>query len=255
MKRFDEQHYIGNSLIKATKKTFNGKCVPHFHDFCEIEYVIDGSGSYVIDDKTYTIKKGALFFSTPLNFHYVHDSSFQLYNVMFSSSVIDNEILSKIIPVNTFFIDENNEKFLTDLFEELLLSGAVKYSSILLNAILYKLSTLSNVNSHFSQINNAVIYLFNNFRNNVTLSEVAEHTGYSVNYFSYLFKKEMGLSFKNFIDDLRFEYARKLLTHTDYSVCEVCKLSGFDDYANFVRRFKKRFNVTATQLKNESKNS
>lgn len=254
MEKFNERHFIGNSLIKATKKTFNGKCVPHFHDFYEIEYVIDGSGTYVVDGKTYPIKKGMLFFSTPLNFHFVCDSDFKLYNVMFSSTVIDNEILSKIITVNTFFIDENNEKFLTDVFDELLLLDDVKYASILLNAILYKLSTLTNVNLHFTPINNAVIYLFNNFRNNVTLSEVAEYTGFSVNYFSYLFKKETGQSFKNFVDDLRFEYAKKLLTHTDYSVIETCKLSGFDDYANFVRRFKKRFNVTAKQLKNEDKN-
>lgn len=53
------ESYINN--IGASKKRINGDYSIHWHDFYEIEFILDGSGTYIIDGIDYPIKKGMLF--------------------------------------------------------------------------------------------------------------------------------------------------------------------------------------------------
>lgn len=251
MLKFKRSEQLGDTTISCCKKTVNSAFDTHFHDFYEIEYIISGHGTYTIDGEKYDIKSGMLFFMSPLNFHSVTDNDCQLFNVMFTLGAVNEELLAKLLKYNAICVNEENDIFLSDLFKELCASTDSEYSSLLLNTLIYKLSTLVSPVST-SPLNRATIYILDNFRNNVTLKEVAGISGFSVQYFSYIFKKEIGTSFKNYVDAVRFEYARKLIIHTKYSISEVCKLSGFDDYANFLRRFKIRFGMTATQLRSHN---
>ena len=65
--------------------------------------------------------------------------------------------------------------------------------------------------------------------------------------FKYI--KEHDMIPKEYLNNLRFEYAKKLLTESELTVQEVCDSCGFDDYPNFIRRFKNRFNMSPMQYK------
>lgn len=43
---------------------------------------------------------------------------------------------------------------------------------------------------------------------------------------------------KKYLNNMRFEYAEKLIINSDMSIMQICKECGFNDYPNFVRRFK-----------------
>ena len=52
---------IPNEFIAASRKHFAKAVDAHGHDFFEIEFIINGSGSYVIDGKHYEVKPNTLF--------------------------------------------------------------------------------------------------------------------------------------------------------------------------------------------------
>ena len=70
------------------------------------------------------------------------------------------------------------------------------------------------------------------------LEDVASEVALAPTYFSRLFKAEKGINFKVYLNNMRFEYAKKLLEHTDMTVLQICTECGFNDYPNFIRRFK-----------------
>ena len=136
------------------------------------------------------------------------------------------------------------------LFELMQNGKDTMYASDLLNVLLGKLLTLQDgLQEHLSPVSRGHLYLLNHFRERPTLSEVAAFAGYTPTYFSAMFKKETGSSYQEYLDDLRFEYAGKLARHASLSMIEVCRESGFDDYPNFLRRFKKRFGCTPAEYR------
>ena len=57
------------------------------------------------------------------------------------------------------------------------------------------------------------------------------------------------ISFSMYLDNIRFSYAKNLLCFTDYPILEIAQTSGFADYTNFVRRFKKINGLTPTEFR------
>ena len=81
------------------------------------------------------------------------------------------------------------------------------------------------------------------------MTETAEHVGLVPVYLSKLFFKEIGVNFKVYLDNISFDHATKLLTFSNTSITDVCTQSGFVDYANFHKRFKKKYNMTPKEYR------
>lgn len=69
-------------------------------------------------------------------------------------------------------------------------------------------------------------------------------------YASKLFKKETGLSFKNYIINKRIEVAKNLLTTTDLPINTVADNVGYGNYSYFTRLFKKVTDMTPAEYRN-----
>ena len=255
IERLMQSDYLGKEDISAVKKNFNGKYKSHWHEFYEIEYIISGTGIYEIDGKEYKIKPGTLFFMTPVDFHSVDAKDIEIYNIQFSSLAANTEILAEITERDfpTFFeLKGNDLSFIEAQLAEMVINhNDRQFQSLILNCILAKLLKLQNNGgkADLSPISKAQLYILNRFRDNISLSDVAKNAGFSVSYFSMLFKKETGKTFKEYTNNLKFEYAEKLLKYTDFTVLQVCNESGFEDYANFLRRFKERTKMSPTEYR------
>ena len=88
-------------------------------------------------------------------------------------------------------------------------------------------------------INQVFEYSMNNFKRKITLEEVAGLTNKSVSAFSHYFKKVTKTSYINFLTQLRISHACELLKTTNLSITEICFESGFNNWANFSKHFKK----------------
>ncbi len=82
-------------------------------------------------------------------------------------------------------------------------------------------------------------YILQHLHCDLTLKEVAEKTGFSEPYFSTLFKKETGLSFREFIHRNRVREAERLLRYSEYSLNEIAQYLGFCSQSHFTEIFRK----------------
>ncbi len=87
-------------------------------------------------------------------------------------------------------------------------------------------------------LDRAYEYIFNNFKEQITLVDVAKIACMNPSSFSRLFKKVNGKSFSEYLNEVRIGYACKLLIERKKNVSKICYESGFNNISNFNRRFK-----------------
>lgn len=92
-----------------------------------------------------------------------------------------------------------------------------------------------------SMILKVVDYINLNFREPVSAQMMAELVGLSKNYFSSLFKKEMRISFVEYLNRVRVYQAKRLLKNTSFMTYEIAEIVGYSNYNYFSTVFK---NVT-----------
>lgn len=92
-------------------------------------------------------------------------------------------------------------------------------------------------------------YIDQHFTQDISIQALSERFFLSPNYLCYLFKKEVGENFIEYISRLRIQYACKLLVETDYPIHQVGARCGFNDYFYFTRIFKRMNQMTPTQYR------
>ena len=258
MERLMKNGLIGQQrLLSSSQKYIDQDCAPHFHDFYEIEYVTGGNGRCIINETESPCVEGMLFFLTPLDSHSVVTDGVEIINIMFSEQLVDFRYLEPFlrhsVPKAVAVHPETREFVESILSEILMYEDDPTYSAALMECLLLKLARLvsraegNRTSSAFSKIHRCII---NHYRSNkLNLDAVAAHAGLSPSYISALFKKEMRIGMKAYIQSLRLEYAKKLLISTEESVRQICEESGFEDYPNFIKQFKSYHKMTPTELR------
>jgi AraC-like DNA-binding protein len=255
---FKNKDYIKNDIISASQKKITKDCKHHGHEFFEIEYIIEGTGVYEIDGKEYRIAPNTLFFTTPTNIHAIKSPNASIINVMFTYDIGNDIIDVSNLLLNQhpcFHIDDETNDFFRVIFSEIVRVNATEaeYAMILLKCVLYRLTAgygKENVMIQPSScLRKAILFIHENFASDIGLDITAKHIGLTPSYFSDLFHKELGVTFKSYLDEIRFSYARKLLKYTSLSIKEIHFRAGFFDYTNFERRFKKLYGITPTSYR------
>lgn len=90
----------------------------------------------------------------------------------------------------------------------------------------------------------SVKYIKDHFKEKLTLEMVASKVFVNPKYFSHVFKKEMGISFTEYVVNLKIQYACKLLETTNYKAYRISLECGFSDPSYFNRVFYTQMNMT-----------
>lgn len=80
--------------------------------------------------------------------------------------------------------------------------------------------------------------------------EIANLVYLNPDYLTRLFKKETGMTFIEYSQYLRIEYAKELLTKTDISISKVATKIGYSNFSHFSRAFKKITGISPSDYKN-----
>ncbi|MCI8308222.1 MAG: AraC family transcriptional regulator [Lachnospiraceae bacterium] len=125
-----------------------------------------------------------------------------------------------------------------------LMSLCIMMELLLLTNRLYGISKTKKYDNIMPRIViDSMKYIDENINSELTLDKISVSINYSPNYISSEFKKHTGLSLREYILDKRIEYAKKLLVEGK-NVSDACLLSGFNDYSNFIRSFKKKTGIS-----------
>ncbi len=79
--------------------------------------------------------------------------------------------------------------------------------------------------------------------------KLAEGINLEINYLSVLFKKEVGCTIGEYLQQKRIKTAKTLLKETNLSVKEIAAKVGYADAAYFARRFKKETDLTPSDYR------
>lgn len=254
--RHRSDYWIKNNNIDVSKKELFGHVDEHCHEFCEIELIMSGAGTYNIDGIGYDMAAGDLFIMSPSSFHCIDfTESTVLYNLMFVPDIGDRDALCRIFgnsPHVTLRLSEYDTGFVRMLLDDMVKNGHVPYLTSALGCLLSKILLLTPsapLPPQDAQMKYALLYIRNHFRESITLAEAAEAAHYSKNYFGNKFRDYMGVTFGDYIASLRFSLAEKMLGRTSLPVTEICYSCGFSDYANFAHSFKKRYGMTPLEYR------
>lgn len=104
--------------------------------------------------------------------------------------------------------------------------------------------------SKSAAVKKAVHFIIDNASDEkLTLSDVLQHVKVSRATFSRHFQNALGQNFTHFLQSIRLETARNLLTSTDKSITEIAYESGFSNLSHFNFLFKKRWDKTPRELR------
>lgn len=84
-------------------------------------------------------------------------------------------------------------------------------------------------------------YIEDNYGNSkLSLNEVASIAGFNEKYFSSKFRKEMGMTFVEYVTNIRIDAAKNLLKQTNMKLVEISEAVGYNNVEHFVRVFKRK---------------
>ncbi|MBQ3088841.1 MAG: helix-turn-helix domain-containing protein [Clostridia bacterium] len=268
----DKENLSQRNGILCKKTWTSKKFFPmHNHNYMEIEYLTSGT---IIEELN-----GIEFKATAGDFHCLDhcdthsfisvDPPFHFNNICFDIRKIPTNISELLRSVQFPFVGS----FSKEAFEKVNNYFEIMYSiqssdepyteetlysyfALIIIEVLKAGKTLqtNNSKSTYKYAKAAGEYIENNYKNNITLNEIAKHLNLAPNYLSQIFPKYYGCGFIEYLNSYRITVAKKLIISTDLSLTEIALDSGFSNHCAFSRAFNKYEGCSAREFKRKYKN-
>lgn len=227
----------------------------HKHREIEILSGISGSGQVIADLKTIPVDENEIVVINPNKVHYiVSDNIFKYYCLIIDSDFLE---ANGIDTESVYFKDHITDPSLTAMIENLNSEWKKddEYRNMMLKSCVIGIivnlcrnhlvneTMLEKESRTLQKIKHSINFIKNNFRNELTLDNIADEAGLSKYHYCREFKKATNLTPVEFINRTRCEFAKNLLESKKYSVAEIGEMSGFSTSAHFSKTFKGFFGV------------
>ncbi len=268
MKQTDITSHLEPILNKISfshkKSTYNASYAYHRHDGCEVYLFLSGNIRLYIEQTCFSPVPGSLVILNSNEMHRIQSMD----NTPYERIVINlkRDYIGALSPDGFSLEDcfyarplgignlrvlspEALKEFLTlyrglessaapDCFGRTVVQNA--YVSLLLLFLnrQYQADPASYKNTMPAYITGTMQYIESHLEEPLRLSVLANRFHISESYLSSQFKHHTGLTLRAYLLDRKINFAKALLQE-GASVTEACYRSGFNDYANFIRSFKK----------------
>ncbi len=268
-----------SGLVHATHSRSREASNPdfHVHNNYEIYIFLRGHVNYFVEQSCYQLKRGDILIFNSQELHTVVNLENQLYERI--TIHFDPQWIRRISTVQTDLLacfqdhpngignlshmEEEALAFWLPIIEQLIShSQAEVYGSDLLtqSLLVQLLVYLNRLYQSSSRVGSGMVpvkiqpvlqYVDRHISEALTLEGVASAISMDKFYLSHLFKKETGSTLFQYIVVKRVTLAKHFLSQ-GYSVTETCEASGFNDYSNFIRTFKKITGLSPGQYKKQT---
>lgn len=234
---------------------------PHFHPNFEIYFITEGTVTYFIEDRKYSVRAGDIVLIPDGVIHRTEyeDGTCSRLLINCSPRYIPTSVRAEISSYLYLYRNPNVANEVLEIFEKiekeynspdpLSESIIVLYIHMLFYILKRHRSGCEEIENNTNYMSEAVEYLKKNFTRKVTLSETAKYFSMSPEHFSRSFKKENGVGFNKYVNLLRFQRAEELLKTTEHSISEIAEQCGFDDSNYFSLKFKELYGVPPKSLR------
>lgn len=173
---------------------------------------------------------GYVFFSKGSNLESVKFRSIELCSLLSRAVIEGGAPSTNILSVNELYLQSLQS---INSIEELCYK-LQNIIDIFIESMYYKFTDANN-----KSIKIAIKYIATHFSSTITLKEIASYVNLSPAYFSSLFKKNTKVSYSEYLNYVRIEESKRLLSNTDYPVLDIAIATGFEDQSYFSKVFKK----------------
>ena len=252
----------------------------HYHSCAEIGVCVKGSGVVYVDDRIYTFCEGDLQFVPPGVPHFAaaepdtetrwHWISIESQRILEEAGFRDSEMLQELSE-NSFAGVFHPWEYprLTELIgeiEELLRRQALYTREETIFLVGQMMVECARVGRQVQQGNKkearagklrpAIAYIRKNYPDKEAMREeqIARICNMSSSHFRAVFKRETGMSVRDFIIQTRLARAAYLLRSTEMSILNVALESGFGQASCFNRSFLRSFGQTPTEFRKIARN-
>lgn len=252
------ENIIPNIHTVIDRTGFKGWSVPpRTIDDHEIVLILEGKGSFSVEEKEYSVRPGMLFYFYP---NLVHSGKTRLDPPMhflavhfsFASVSYDDHHWEMdaspcklpLDPVNQLHHYQKMQQTLGLLYKTWLekRKGFKWQQKILFQQFLYEvLHDLNNppMNyANFNRIEIALNYIKDHYTEQISILQLCSVVNLSRGHFSKIFKNVTGKTPIEYINQVRIEHAKDLLTSTTLHIKDLAQQIGFSDEFYFTRVFK-----------------
>ena len=236
---------------------------PHIHEAIEMVYIIKGSLELGVGQELYHMEKGdfAIVFPNLIHHYQVFQSGDNkaLY-MLISPKLISNYMdeIQKNCPASPVICKESLHIDIVKAVKALV--------DVDKNNIRLVQAYIQMIFAHvFSQVDmvsketvgsddlvyKAVEYVAKNFRNKISLEQMAYDLGVSKFVLSRVFSKTFHCNFTNYVNGIRLNYAISMLDGTKDAITNICYECGFESQRTFNRVFKERYRMTPREYRTQ----
>lgn len=253
----------------------------HSHTYYELFYLIEGDCTITLDDKLFMLSAGNLMFIPANAVHrtsYIGETTPERIYVEFSANYIETIIkdlgknwTDKNLWSHILFINEEDRPLINAIFKEIQDEYNIidHYSDCcikqLFQMLIIKLIRLDKSTDRFSRSTPhhsdniktdmiyAAKYIAENFKNDITLNDVATQLRLNPAYFSNKFKKFYGIGFSEYLRNVRINHAEWYLLETNLSLSDISDECGFNNPNYFGDTFRKVNGISPSEFRRNNK--
>ncbi|MET3504606.1 AraC family transcriptional regulator [Halalkalibacter oceani] len=240
----------------------------HKHnDLSEVIYIAGGEGIFKINNQTYKGGKGDILiynkgviheeFSKP-------DAPVKLYFLGIGNVAISGLAEGDIIPATVEPVLKRNEcspyieACMKKIFQENQdkqpgFAAVCQQLTLIILTIIQRITAVQKEPVHTGRAPSLSLrmktYIEENYMENITLQQIADHFFISPSYVCHIFKKDIGYSPMHYLLRCRIGEAKRLLLTTDLRIYEIARLVGYDNPNYFTMMFKEMTRETPTQFR------
>ncbi len=244
------------------------RSVPHWHQRMEILLVERGSFRVTVRGEEYIGTPGDAFVIRSGQIHHIQplDEDSAIYVSTFPTTLI-SLLQPSLCQISCYItraqleqagILQQLKRLLDEMLEEE--SRKEKYAEMAVQAriqIVYGLlarhfevaQTDSKTMDNFLDFQAVLSYINENYKEQITLADIAKQLNYSSGYVSTMFLTYTGQNFKAYLDSIRIHEASRLLLGSNDSVSHICSCCGFDNIRTFNNVFRRVTGMTPSQFR------
>lgn len=244
----------------------------HHHDFYEVDFLVSGDVTYVIESRVYHVRPGQMLIINPRELHQVYiqpdAAPYERYMLWIAPSLLQGLSSAQTDLCRCFDISRphygnllhlplQHRKLIPAMMENLLqeqeqpsFGSDLMRRNLLAELMVHinRLAELPNTTAEADPNSNTVVgqvidYINDHFYETLSLDQLAERFFVSKYHLSHEFNRQMGIGIYQYIQKKRLLIARQLLNEGQKPV-EVYATCGFGDYAAFFRSFRKVYGLS-----------
>ena len=251
------KYYYSNKTWEENPKNW----IPHLHDTLEIYVLVEGDVSFAVETSHYKLMPGDVIISKPNELHNCILNSRSVHRHLCfwfdtSSEFLFEEFLRHDLGRgNLIRPDDESKERLASIYESLIKANksedthAQFYMTLEILGILRKFINYDKEGIDLPPVMKEILFdIQRNLKSIKSLEYLTAKYYLSQSTIHRMFKDYLNTTPKHYIETKKLAYSRRLLQN-GLSVSDAAVESGFSDASNFIRLFKKRFEITPREYR------